>query len=108
MTLFILVRKLLRDLRWSLLAVALLLGAFQVLWAKITERILSKLSPFFTGLANQAGLERNPLAGHHLRKAVALLTQIQFGRALHIVVHQPSAAVQPHGRRLVRQTLQCG
>src|SRR5262245_58599456 len=57
----ILVRKLLRDLRWSLLAVMLLLGLFQFLWAKITERILSKLSPLFVGLANQAGLDREQL-----------------------------------------------
>jgi ABC-2 type transport system permease protein len=54
----ILVRKLLRDLRWSLLAVMLLLGAFQFLWAKVTERVLSTLSPFFVGMANVAGMDR--------------------------------------------------
>ena len=56
-----LVTKLLRDLRWSLLAVMLLLGAFQVLWAKVTERILGKLSPFFTALANMGGLSRKDI-----------------------------------------------
>ncbi len=56
-----LVAKLLRDLRWSLLAVMLLLGAFQVLWARITERILGKISPFFTALANLGGLRREDL-----------------------------------------------
>jgi ABC-2 type transport system permease protein len=55
---FLLVRKLLRDLRWSLLVVMLLLGAFQLLWAKITERILSTLSPFFVGMANSVGMSR--------------------------------------------------
>jgi ABC-2 type transport system permease protein len=51
-----LVRKLLRDVRLPLAAVALLLGAFQVLWAKVTERVLSRLAPFFDSLAGQAGL----------------------------------------------------
>jgi ABC-2 type transport system permease protein len=56
-----LVAKLLRDLRWSLLVVMLLLGAFQVLWAKVTERILGKLTPFFTALANMGGLSRSDI-----------------------------------------------
>jgi ABC-2 type transport system permease protein len=53
-----LVAKLLRDLRWNLLAVTLLLGAFQVLWAKVTERILGKLTPLFTALAGLGGLSQ--------------------------------------------------
>jgi ABC-2 type transport system permease protein len=56
-----LVTKLLRDLRWSLLAVMLLLGAFQVLWAKITERILGKITPFFTALAGLGGLSQKDI-----------------------------------------------
>jgi ABC-2 type transport system permease protein len=56
-----LVLKLLRDLRWSLLAVALLLGGFQFLWAKVTERILGRLNPFFAGLANLGGFEREDI-----------------------------------------------
>jgi ABC-2 type transport system permease protein len=56
----VLVRKLLRDLRWALLAVALLLAAFQGLWARITGRILGDLSPFFRRLAALGGLtEKN-------------------------------------------------
>ncbi len=51
-----LIRKLLRDVRLALIIVALLLGAFQCLWAKITDRIipLDSLVP--------DGLE--PLDGH--------------------------------------------
>jgi ABC-2 type transport system permease protein len=56
-----LVAKLLRDLRWGLLAVMLLLCTFQVLWAKVTERILGRISPFFTALANLGGLRREDL-----------------------------------------------
>jgi ABC-2 type transport system permease protein len=51
-----LLRKLLRDVRVSLLVVALLLGAFQLLWAHIMARILGKLSPFFNTLAGLGGL----------------------------------------------------
>ncbi|MBY0527171.1 MAG: ABC transporter permease [Gemmataceae bacterium] len=43
----ILFAKLLRDLRWPLLIVALLLGGFQCLWAKITQRIVAELLPEF-------------------------------------------------------------
>jgi ABC-2 type transport system permease protein len=45
---WILVCKLLRDIRLPLLVVALLLGGFQCLWAKITERITADLVPFFS------------------------------------------------------------
>jgi beta-exotoxin I transport system permease protein len=48
-------RKLLRDSRAGLIVTALLLAAFQCLWAKITSRILGELSPFFTQLASFGG-----------------------------------------------------
>jgi ABC-2 type transport system permease protein len=48
---FALIRKLLRDVRLPLVVVALLLTAFQCLWAKITERIVGQIVPFFSGLA---------------------------------------------------------
>jgi ABC-2 type transport system permease protein len=51
-----LIRKLLRDLRVALAVVALLLGAFQCLWYKVTERVIAELSPFFTALASLGGL----------------------------------------------------
>ncbi len=51
----ILFRKLLRDARVGLIVTALLLAAFQCLWAKITSRILGELSPFFTQLASFGG-----------------------------------------------------
>jgi ABC-2 type transport system permease protein len=51
----VLLRKLLRDARLPLVVAALLLGAFQCLWAKITSRILGELSPFFSMLAASAG-----------------------------------------------------
>jgi ABC-2 type transport system permease protein len=44
----VLMRKLLRDVRIPLLAVALLLFAFQCLWAKITQRITEEILPSVT------------------------------------------------------------
>jgi ABC-2 type transport system permease protein len=52
---WVLVRKLLRDLRTALIVVALLVGGFQCLWAKITARILGELQPYFTQLASFGG-----------------------------------------------------
>jgi ABC-2 type transport system permease protein len=50
--------KLLRDLRWALPAVMLLLCLFQLLWARVTERILGTITPYFVGLASMARLTR--------------------------------------------------
>lgn len=54
-----LVFKLLRDLRWTLLVVAILLCAFQCLWAKVVERIVGDLQPVFDLMANTSGLSLN-------------------------------------------------
>lgn len=51
-----LVRKLLRDIRWALLIVALLLAGYECLWVKVTHRGVTQLSPFFTTLAERAGV----------------------------------------------------
>jgi ABC-2 type transport system permease protein len=46
-----LVRKLLRDVRWPLLVVALLLFGFSLLWVKVAQRVTTEIAPFFNGLA---------------------------------------------------------
>jgi ABC-2 type transport system permease protein len=53
---WVLVRKLLRDVRTALIVVGLFLALFQCLWAKITERVLGQLAPFLFGLADASGL----------------------------------------------------
>lgn len=53
-----LVRKLLRDVRLALTVVAVLLGAFQVLWYKVIDRLLGELAPFFNQLASAGGLSQ--------------------------------------------------
>lgn len=45
-----LVRKLLRDVRLPLFVVALMLGAFQCLWVKVTQRVVGELAPVLSGL----------------------------------------------------------
>jgi ABC-2 type transport system permease protein len=52
----VLVGKLLRDVRLMLAVVALLLGAFQCLWAKITERIIGQIAPLVSTLAGYGGI----------------------------------------------------
>ncbi|CAN5432416.1 hypothetical protein BH11PLA2_BH11PLA2_36630 [soil metagenome] len=47
----ILVSKLLRDIRWPLLAVSLLLLAFSILWVVIAQRVTSEIAPFFNAVA---------------------------------------------------------
>jgi ABC-2 type transport system permease protein len=46
-----LVFKLLRDIRWPLVVVCLLLLAFEALWVKITQRTTGELFPLFQGMA---------------------------------------------------------
>jgi ABC-2 type transport system permease protein len=56
----VLIRKLVRDLRWPLLIICLLLAAFECLWAKITQRITTQLLPLLLWLAagrNASALE---------------------------------------------------
>jgi ABC-2 type transport system permease protein len=60
---FPLVRKLLRDLRLPLLLVALLLGAFQCLWAKITQRISVDLMPLLRELGTPQEIENTIFSG---------------------------------------------
>ncbi len=50
-----LVFKLFRDVRVALLVVALVLGAFQCLWAKIVENIIGLLQPVFETMAAGSG-----------------------------------------------------
>jgi ABC-2 type transport system permease protein len=47
---FVLVRKLLRDLRLGLVVVAILLAAFQCLWAKIADKLSGGLLPLLAWL----------------------------------------------------------
>jgi len=52
-----LVFKILRDLRLVLFVTTTLLCLFQIFWAKIMERILAQLAPFFHGMAGYSGIE---------------------------------------------------
>ena len=54
----------------ALVVVALLLGAFQCLWYKVTERIIAELSPFFSTLASLGGLAVLNLEGVQRRQRI--------------------------------------
>jgi ABC-2 type transport system permease protein len=53
---FILVRKLLRDVRPALIAVCCILFLFAALWVKITQRVTAEITPFFNTVARVANL----------------------------------------------------
>jgi ABC-2 type transport system permease protein len=61
MILLALVRKLLRDVRVPLVVVALLLAAFQCLWAKVSQRTVTEISPVFSTLAARAGTNQKAI-----------------------------------------------
>ncbi len=54
-----LVRKLFRDVRLALIVIALLLAAFQCLWAKVIERISGEILPAFSQLNLSVDLIRS-------------------------------------------------
>lgn len=45
---FVLYRKLLRDVRWQLVAVFLLLATFAGLWVRVTQEVTTQVSPFIS------------------------------------------------------------
>jgi ABC-2 type transport system permease protein len=57
----VLVRKLLRDLRWPLLGVAIFLAGFECLWVKITQRITGQLIPMLLALAQASKISAGQL-----------------------------------------------
>jgi ABC-2 type transport system permease protein len=56
-----LVRKLLRDSRWPLLAVCVLLFVFSAFWVKIAQRVTTEIAPFFLILGKAQGANKDLL-----------------------------------------------
>lgn len=54
----VLVRKLLRDIRWPLLVVGMLLFAFSAFWVKIAQRVTTEIAPFFNIIGAAGGINR--------------------------------------------------
>ncbi len=52
----VLVRKLVRDVRWPLLVVGGLLFAFSAFWVKIAQRVTTEIAPFFNVLGAAQGI----------------------------------------------------
>jgi ABC-2 type transport system permease protein len=63
MTMPVLIRKLLRDVRVPLIVVMLLLGGFQCLWVKVSQRTVTEISPVFSTLAARAGTNQKAIEG---------------------------------------------
>src|SRR5262249_49514727 len=58
---FVLIRKLLRDARWFLLLVGVLLFGFQILWVKMMQRVTTQLAPIVQLAADRMGKSRGAL-----------------------------------------------
>lgn len=88
---FALIGKLLRDVRWGLLVVALVLAAFECVWVKTSQRVVVEMSPFFSGLAQRGGLVMDDLKSQLFRgpgKAVQTMLggdDVRFERALDVL-----------------------
>ena len=54
----VLVRKLVRDVRWPLLVVGGLLFAFSAFWVKIAQRVTTEIAPFFNVLGMASGINK--------------------------------------------------
>jgi ABC-2 type transport system permease protein len=83
-----LVGKLLRDIRVPLLVTVLLLSAFELFWVKVTQRIVTQLTPFFTALAGAQKLQRGVLEQQLFQGPGRVFqtliggSDIDFGRAM--------------------------
>jgi ABC-2 type transport system permease protein len=51
----VLVRKLLRDVRWPLLVMSVLLFLFSLLWVRVAWRVTTELAPYFNVIGGLAG-----------------------------------------------------
>lgn len=91
MTTWALVQKLLRDVRWGLLATVVLLAAFQCLWVKITQRTATQMAPMFQAMARMRGmdvkeLERRVLSGPgRVMQSLIGGEQLRFDRAMDVL-----------------------
>jgi ABC-2 type transport system permease protein len=56
-----LVRKLLRDVRWPLLAVCLLLFLFSTLWVRVAWRVTTEVAPFFNLIAKNSSIDQTAI-----------------------------------------------
>ena len=58
---FTLVGKLLRDVRWPLLAVCLLLFLFSTLWVRVAWRVTTEVAPFFNLIAKNSSIDQSAI-----------------------------------------------
>jgi ABC-2 type transport system permease protein len=83
MTMLALARKLLRDIRWPLAIVVVILAGFQCLWVKITQRTVAEISPVFSTLAARAGTSQKAIEDVIFSGPGKLAQTIIGGESLH-------------------------
>ena len=78
-----LVKKSLRDLRLPLAVVAALIIGFQCLWVKVSQRAVTQLSPFFSTIANRAGLFQDQLEDQIFSGPGRIVQTLAGGERIH-------------------------
>jgi ABC-2 type transport system permease protein len=81
---FALVRKLLRDIRLPLLVVCVLLAGYQCLWAKITQRIVGQLVPFFMGMAAATKIAPSEVRGQLFEGPGKIMRSLMGGERIQL------------------------
>ena len=74
----VLVRKLLRDFRWPLAVVCLLLFLFSLLWVRVAWRVTTEIAPYFNVLGGMAGSTKDDMEGV-VFKGVGKVSQAVIG-----------------------------
>src|SRR5207249_11039137 len=79
----VLVCKLLRDVRTALIIIALLLFGYQILWVKVTQRAVTQISPFFTTIAERAGVNAKLIEEQLFSGPGKLIQMMAGGESMH-------------------------
>ena len=78
-----LIRKLLRDVRLALLVVVLIIIGFQCLWVKVSQRAVTELSPFFSTIADRAGVLQKQLEDQIFSGPGRIVQTLAGGERIH-------------------------
>ena len=92
---FVLYRKLLRDVRWQLLAVCLLLGGFAGLWVRVTVQVTTQITPFLSLLALKSGFGPTFVMDLFLQGPGKLIQTFFGGEDIQFLNPQDTLAIGP-------------
>lgn len=92
---FVLYRKLLRDIRWPLFACCLLMGLFAGLWVRVTVQVTTQISPFLGLLAMKSGFGPTFVMDLFFRGPGKLIQTFFGGESIEFVDPQETLSIGP-------------